>query len=399
MRCAGIVSLLKKYLPMLLYSQPSWNIHPVNLFILSGIVQSVIVAGILLFTKNGNRQANRLLSVLTIVCSLHFSWTMVIDTNIDAFYDKILWFPYSYILAIGPLLYLYTRSLTTPQFRINFKHIVHFLPAWIELSTQVLLINTHDLPFYYYGPAFTVFRIIEFTACGISITYYSRQSLIRIKAHENWLAENFSNTKDLTLTWLRTFIKYLRMVWLIWLAFELSFMIFWHFRLHHMAVYALLYVLLGVVTYSVYWIAIQALIKSQTLIDYKAAITPAPNPSVYARLSNTEINSTIDALNHLMQTEKLYLHDTLTLRTLATRLQKDPNLVSHILNTHFKKTFHDYINEHRVNEVKARIQNPSYAHLKLIEIAYDCGFNSKATFNRVFKNQTGTSPSSYKPKP
>jgi putative ABC transport system permease protein len=98
----------------------------------------------------------------------------------------------------------------------------------------------------------------------------------------------------------------------------------------------------------------------------------------------------------LMKVEKLYLHEALTLRMLAMRLQADPNLVSFVLNNVLNKTFYDYVNEFRIEEVKRKISDPAYAHLKIVEIAYECGFNSKATFNRVFKKHIGKSPSEYR---
>jgi AraC-like DNA-binding protein len=61
-----------------------------------------------------------------------------------------------------------------------------------------------------------------------------------------------------------------------------------------------------------------------------------------------------------------------------------------------KKSFYDYVNERRIEEVKRKINDPKYSHLKLVEVAYECGFNSKATFNRVFKKIEGHSPTDYK---
>ena len=60
------------------------------------------------------------------------------------------------------------------------------------------------------------------------------------------------------------------------------------------------------------------------------------------------------------------------------------------------KSSYTYINEYRGNEVKEKLSDPANHHLKIMAIAYDCGFNSKTSFNRIFKNTVGTSPSSYK---
>jgi AraC-like DNA-binding protein len=162
-------------------------------------------------------------------------------------------------------------------------------------------------------------------------------------------------------------------------------------------VYGLLYILLGLIIYSTYWIGIQGLIKSEDLSENAVAKTlPTESTAVYARLSDIELQTTVAALERLMQQEKLYLHETLNLRTLANRLQKDPNLISYLLNSILHKSFFDYVNEFRIEEVKSRINNPAYAHLKMVEIAYESGFNSKATFNRVFRKLTGKSPSDYR---
>jgi YesN/AraC family two-component response regulator len=173
-------------------------------------------------------------------------------------------------------------------------------------------------------------------------------------------------------------------------------MLFLQFQLHLIPVYLLLYIMLGVITYSNYWIAIQAMIKSEVLIEKKAIIVPTNDTSVYSRLTDGEIKRHAEALSFLMQNEKMYLDETLSLRTLANKLQKDPNLVSYILNNFFHKAFYDYVNDFRIGEVKNKINDPAYSHLKIIEIAYESGFNSKATFNRVFKKSTGKSPSEYK---
>lgn len=374
------------------------NLHPVNLIIISGILQSVILAGILVFYRKGNRTANRLLALFIFVCSLHFSWGLVIDTNLGDIFKPVLWFPYSYLLAIGPLLFFHTRALTASNFRIGLNELMHFLPVVAEVLIQFFFIrkSIQNNVVHYAVPGFLWFRIIELFGTAASILFYGKQSLALIRIHEARMLENFSNQKDITLSWLFKLIKYVRVLWIFWLAFELSFNLFLQFQMHFIPVYLLLYILLGIVTYSNYWIGIQALNKSEVLMEKGLMSLPAENPNVYSRLSKAETNGYADALKQLMQKEKLYLHETLSLRTLAHRLQLDPNLVSYLLNTILQRSFYDYVNEYRIEEVKRKMEDPAYAHLKIVEIAYECGFNSKATFNRVFKKLTGKSPSEYK---
>mgnify|MGYP003579620985 CR=1 FL=1 len=374
------------------------NLHPLNFIIISGILQSIILACILLFYRRGNKLANVLIGTCVLICGLHFSWSLIIDTNLADIFKQVFWIPYSYLLAIGPLLYFYTKTLTTAHFKMSAKEAFHFLPVFIEVLVQVFFIGVsiRNSILFYDVPGFLIFRIIEFVGTIVSILVYGKRCLVLIRAHEIWAVENFSNQKDITLLWLSKLIKYLRVLWMFWLIFELSFILFLQFQLHLIFVYLLLYILLAVITYSNYWIAIQALIRSEILPE-KKNLSPTPdNTNVYSRLTTDEIKRYAEAVSGLMKNEKLYLHETLSLRTLAGKLQKDPNLISYVLNNFFHKSFYDFVNDFRIEEVKNKIDDPAYAHFKIIEVAYECGFNSKATFNRVFKKYTGKSPSEYK---
>jgi len=70
--------------------------------------------------------------------------------------------------------------------------------------------------------------------------------------------------------------------------------------------------------------------------------------------------------------------------------------LSQIINENFNRNFYDLINEYRVKEVKKCLSNQKYNNFTLLGIAYECGFNSKASFNGVFKKFTGLTPSEFK---
>ena len=97
-------------------------------------------------------------------------------------------------------------------------------------------------------------------------------------------------------------------------------------------------------------------------------------------------------LQALMEQEQLYLQPDLTLKELAAKLKTNTSLLSKVINTGFGKNFNDFINSFRVEAVKAKIQQEDTQHLTLTAIAFECGFNSKATFNRAFKKFEGKSP-------
>ena len=98
---------------------------------------------------------------------------------------------------------------------------------------------------------------------------------------------------------------------------------------------------------------------------------------------------------HLMQEEKIYLQPELSLADISGRLRTNVSVLSGVINNAFGKNFNDFVNEYRVNEFKERINLPESINITLLGIAFDCGFNSKATFNRAFKKFTGKSPKDF----
>jgi AraC-like DNA-binding protein len=94
----------------------------------------------------------------------------------------------------------------------------------------------------------------------------------------------------------------------------------------------------------------------------------------------------------LVEDEKLYAEPELTLSSLAKKMNTNTSVLSRVINQGFNASFNDFINEYRINAVKEKLQSGEQKTQTLLGIAYDCGFNSKATFNRAFKKTTGLSP-------
>jgi AraC-like DNA-binding protein len=372
------------------------NLHPVNFIIISGVIQSVVLA-VMLLAATPRSRGNRWMGLFLLICSLHFSWSLLIDSNLGDIFKPLFWIPYSYLLAVGPVMFFYTRTLTDRNFKAQSNAFLHFMPAVLEALTQCYLIFRsiqNNVPPHGID-GFVWFRVTQLTAAAISITLYGRRSLSLIATYEKAMAENFSNQKEITLAWLFRLIKYLRVLWCVWLLFEVSFVLFQKFQMHFLAVYAFLYILLAVLVYSTYWIGIQAFKKADWLSENIVLHTQPEKPNVYARLSKNDLTNYVDRLNQTMTSERLYLHETLSLRILADRVGLEPNLVSYVLNNELHKSFFDYVNEFRIEEIKRKMNEPAYRHIKIVEIAYESGFNSKATFNRVFKKITGKSPSDF----
>jgi AraC-like DNA-binding protein len=126
-------------------------------------------------------------------------------------------------------------------------------------------------------------------------------------------------------------------------------------------------------------------------------LTPTPNGKKYARsgLTSEAAAALHGQLTELMTGQQLYRDSELTLTDLAQRLGVHPNYLSQVINEREAMSFTDYVSSLRVEAFKQLAADPKNSHLTLLALAYECGFNSKSTFNRQFKKLTGQLPSDY----
>jgi AraC-like DNA-binding protein len=102
-----------------------------------------------------------------------------------------------------------------------------------------------------------------------------------------------------------------------------------------------------------------------------------------------------ERLLQYMKDSKPYITGELTAQQLAAQLDMTPNHLSQVINQREGKNFFDFINSYRVEEVKQKMADSRNSHLTLLALALESGFNSKSSFNAVFKKLTGETPSQY----
>jgi len=103
----------------------------------------------------------------------------------------------------------------------------------------------------------------------------------------------------------------------------------------------------------------------------------------------------LNKLQTLMQENHLYTLQSLTLRSLAEKINLHANKLSWLFNEVLGKNFNEYINGLRVEAFKKKALEPEFRHYSLLGIAYECGFNSKSVFNDFFKKSEGVTPSAW----
>ncbi|MGD2086904.1 MAG: two-component regulator propeller domain-containing protein [Candidatus Aminicenantes bacterium] len=101
-------------------------------------------------------------------------------------------------------------------------------------------------------------------------------------------------------------------------------------------------------------------------------------------------------LKHLMEVDKIYRDENISLQSLADKIPTKPYILSRVLNERMNRGFYDFINYYRLEEAKKILESPKKNHLKITVVGEDVGFNSTAAFYKAFKEYTGMTPNQYK---
>ncbi|HTK20826.1 MAG TPA: ABC transporter permease [Mucilaginibacter sp.] len=241
--------------------------------------------------------------------------------------------------AFGPLLYYYVRQLTSPEQRFRWKDTLHFCPLLAGFWMPAWLVLILAIIYLYLSH-----RLIQ--------DCYDR------------LRPVLMDRPRFAFRWLERALLLLGILCLLWL-FNDNFS------------FAVAFVLIGM--------AAEAILKPGENIPITTPIT-----------DRSDVRQKGRRLKESVAANRLYEDAELTLNTLAVKLMIHPHDLSRIINVGLEKNFSDFINEFRVREVARKMQDPAYDRLTLLGIAYESGFNSKRTFNRVFKDMTGKTPVEYK---
>lgn len=149
---------------------------------------------------------------------------------------------------------------------------------------------------------------------------------------------------------------------------------------------------MGGLTIAIFFIGYYGIKQKGIYQDQKPEFPKKSKAQNKRDIDPQDVQSLIDSI----EKEKLYLNSTLTLRLMAERMNTTENKLSYLINSGMNKNFYDLINEYRVEAVKKLLLDDNYNHLSILGMAFECGFNSKSSFQSVFRKQTGMTPSQYR---
>ncbi len=373
------------------------------IIILFGAAQGLFLA-LYLFAKPQNRDANKWLALLLTVISLHLIEYAADIAGVTLQYPVFIAITYPLLFCVGPFYYIYCRYLLDKNYNTNFKSVLHFLPSLIVLLMM--------MPFYSMANEDKISFITGLSTNGtikiptgqlVFMGAHVVQTVAYIFAAYKFIGKKEEELKNFSsdvfvlkkLEWLNAFSLYFSIYLLLYfiLVVLLTFINSFQIQLD--------YILLLITSLSIYAIGYSAISNPEIFkaipefelqsfeLDKKTPVNESRNSNQFPELK--------EKLLKYMDSNKPYLKSDLKISELADSLTVPYYQLSQLINDEFLVNFYDFINKYRVEEAK-KLLIEDRNNYKILAIAYEVGFNSKATFNRVFKKFTELTPSEFKEK-
>lgn len=401
------------------------------------VFTSTLVTGwLLLRSLQRSNLPDALLALLLALPTLQIGREMLAYAGWYDSHDRhttiMLYLPWQLNLFLGPAYYLYFRSLTNQEFRLRVRAWRHLVPGFLQLGLLAAAggydllylggISGHPLPTEESakGPALVTVEALThylgYLQYGL-LPAYCWWVLANYRRYRRYLDDNFSDTERLRFAGLRQLVVVQVLALVLSQLFTLA---SWKLGSLSEATSWNYFFLRGLLVYWLIAVGLQANYAAATTPlrfdtdpapdlltrpEPAAQLSPVPLAEIPAALVAPEAESLAEPtpellawrkkLLALMTEQQPWLEPELTLTELAHRLRLPPGLLSKVINTGCGQNFNDFVNAYRVREAQRLLADPRFAHYSLVGVALESGFNSRSTFNRVFKKVVGQAPSEF----
>ncbi len=370
-----------------------------NYILIIGTFEAIFLI-LLLLSKKSKTRSDLFLGVILSLYALSVFTTYVEIYNIqnDFPYPQIINLNWLIMFLHGPALWFYIKSLSLPGFRFKLVYLLHFIPfltffivhyfTFIQLPfSEKIYIAENELF------KDQIFYKISVLSIGISTITYNLWALKLIQKYRQNLLLNFSKIEDIDLHWLRILtIASLICFGVNHILFNLN--LIFHYASHtilSLTAYSFVSIYIFVIGYFGLQqknVFVNRAIKNQ-LTYVKSGKRKKPDTH------RKQDNEFISILLSFMEQKQPWLDPEISISKLSELLKVKTEFLSETLNSYLNRTFFDFINKYRIEEFKVQSVSETNSHLSIMGIAYNCGFNSKASFYRAFKKFEGISPSTY----
>jgi AraC-like DNA-binding protein len=366
--------------------------------LLTGIIQGFFLI-LLLKSKRKNSTSDHLL----------MTWLGVVSFQLLFYYDNLSPAPFAlnfmqilgfYLpLISSPILYLYVYSFSLGSKFVWKKQWIHLLPYtvfcllgfYLNSLNPINITFSNGLPDFGNDMPFWLQNTLTIPLASIP-AFYTILSLRILIKHQNLIPENYSYTEKINLNWLK---------WIV-ISFLVMFitlfpLITYGINLGLVTPQNLFAVVGSILTFYIFFIGFfglrQTTIFTNIPVETNFEISQESKPNYKnSGLSDEMVNQLFEKLIQHTEENKPFLDENLSLTTLAQQLDLTSNQLSQVINQKTSSNFFNFINGYRVEAVKEKLKDPAFAHYSILAIGYDCGFQSKSSFNKIFKLMVGKTP-------
>ncbi|MBP1673172.1 MAG: hypothetical protein H6Q25_987 [Bacteroidetes bacterium] len=357
---------------------------------------------VLLLTKKQKGVTDKILAFLMGVIGLQMLGYYLKQTGYWELYPHLIGTTAPVLLFHGPLLYLYCLYSLRPDTQIRKIDFLHFIPGiggylymtrffFLYSAEQKRLVDSGAIDDY---DTFAIILLFSIFISGITYAVLSYRLTI---LHKRKMENQFSFTENINLKWVRYIILSMGLIFV-----TAAIVMFVRDYLKVAFPFNADYIFYTIIILFIFFVGFYG-IKQQNLFVNQTKPTPKPEnepvaePEVpkykHSGISDEEAKQLYTLLLQLMEQEKPFLESKLTLSELAEMMKITPNQLSQVINQVAKINFYDFINQYRVEAfIKQAEENPQY---NLLSVALDAGFNSKSSFNQIFKKYKGVTPSTF----
>ncbi len=360
-------------------------------FNLAGAIHAVIQALVLFFAPRGIRRANRALAFFLLALAAGMSNGILIQTHV---YER---FPAASIpmgaiaLSFGPLFYFYIRATAAKDRRgkpIDLLHAVPFILGMAAYAAYLGWETGGPAPSGLLAAAVRApWRLVLVLSTVQTVSYVAAVMRL-LRAYARDIKAQFSTIERVQLSWLRRRLAVYAGIWGIGVSLISV------FRADPEAIRLISQLVAFLSALNTFAMGYRAMLQPDV---YFGPAQAGPQRR-YERSSLTPRDAAAckERLLERMERDRLYLDPEITLAKLALALDVPPAHLSQVLNELLGRNFYEFINRFRVEAAQRRLGDPAAGRDKLIAVALDSGFNSLATFNRVFKEMAGRTPSEFR---
>lgn len=353
----------------------------------------------LLATKKVNQLSNRILAALMLVFAIDLGMAAFLSLGLQHDFPHIIGLDFSVTLLYGPLLYLYSETLIKGSEKLTVSQKKHFIPF--------ILLTLYFLPFYFNSGEFKLNLMsesgeLQYGSSWIThfkVVYnlvYLPVIIFDLYTYRKKIRANYSTLEKRNLDWLQGFVLAGTLLGVT--AGVLYTVSSFSDVLSEYTNFTLL-----ASTIFVYSIGYMGLKQAEFFTSPEAESLPSEESpdSVSESYTRSGLDEKLgkelhEQLCELMENEKPYLRSDLSLAELAGLMNISSHHLTEVINKYADKSFYDFINGYRIENVKRAIADPKFGNYTLLGIGLESGFNSKSSFNSVFKKHTGLTPSQYK---